>query len=1011
MNAHRSPVHSSWKIAVIFFFLKFASAHALNNEKTISQFTQSTWRTAEGLPELSIQTLEETNDGYLWVGTQEGLARFDGQHFTVFDHTNTPAFQSDFVTTLLEDDAHFLWVGTINGLLLRDSHGMFQSLAPEEPCKLSRVLSASRDRDGTIWIGGIGGLLHASSGHVLRCFRQSDGLANDVITSVVADGDGVIWTIARGHLHRISNGHVEDIATPIDSDDRPIHLYHDNHQAPILQTWKEQLLRWDGAHFQKWQPSGVSYTGRARAVLEDRDGGFWIATESSGLYRSRVQTDRPRAGEHELDDVGMQTLFQDKSGNLWVGTLGHGLVRLRDGVFTMFSRREGLAAQGATSVVTDSHGSVWVGTLNGLTRFDKNGAHQITLRQGLSNSFINALANAADGGIWVGMRGNIVDHIIDGRVDHHIDVESTLPMGAVTVVVEDNQHRLWIGTDGGGVFVWSNGSLKNYTTSDGLPSNLITTLSPGSHGMFWVGTSNGVATIAGDSVDRNPVLDGKLTDTTIVSLYEDIHGMIWIGTLSRGLVRVDGSEVTTFGAQQGLLDETVNCVLMDDDNNLWIGGNRGIVRIKSTSIVDVVNKAKQRLEISAFGEANGLKSGKTEDCTQSSATGAANGRLWFATMEGAAVVDPDNLGLAPFPLEPQIEQMFADNTLVNPILSEASLPSNLASLEIHYTAPDLTAAEAVEFRYRLTGTYDNWTNVGNERTARYVNVAPGLHRFEVQARRRNDMWSGSASIALSVPPLFYQTHWFFILALATVFLMLWITHYLRIESLRSRSAVADERRRIAGEIHDNLAQGFSAISIQIDAASRAIERSKELAIKHLTIAREVAISSLADARRSVWNLQSRRTTANSLAASIQSVGEQLTLGREIRLSTRIEGVPWIPNATVEHDMTRIAQEAVSNAIEHGKATEVDVLITYHRLHLELEVTDNGRGFEKEKPDRPHRGFGMVNMERRAHASGGHMLINSAQGVGTSVWIGIPRVKLLRIFEGPSAPKKRNAIDV
>ena len=956
-----------------------------------------TWQTDAGLPELAVQSIFEASDGYLWIGTQEGLARFDGAKFEVFDHVNTPALKSDFITAIVEDGDHALWIGTTQGLAMRSADGRFTTFGSEQGFPLPRVSMAAADSDGSVWIGGRGGVAHIVHGHVERVFGVADGLANDFVGYLAVDRDGTLWVTTRGHLHRIKSGKVENFSEAEGLKGHSISGLFTSRSGELwVLTIGSGLFRRDGDRFNAWWPNGVPESVNVRDLLEDRDGTIWVATDARGVFRTWQHLLSGTTSEQGLNDLGVQTLFEDSAGSLWIGTLGRGLIRLRDGSFTAYTKSEGLSTDSVFSVMQDRHGDVWAGTLNGLTRISIDEVRSYSHANGLSGNYISALGDDNAGGLWVGIGGLGLDHLSNGKVDRTISLKPAQSAASVTAIVLDRQGRLWAGTDVAGVARIVGGNIDYLTTQQGMPENFVGAIAEDVRGEIWIGTNRGLGKVDGDRVDADALHDEELRSAAILSLYVDGRDTLWIGTLGRGLWRYSGGHLTHYSMREGLPNETINSIVTDVQDNLWLGSNRGIFRIQRSELDDVAAGRRATMQVTHFGQADGMKSAETSAGAQPSAWRSSDGRLWFATVQGAVVVDPERIATARPPLRTYVESVRANDQPVDLHADAAHVPAATSRLEIRYAAPDLLDAETTRFRYRLQGVDTDWVDVGGERIARYANVPPGARRFEVQARRDNEAWNGAmTAVTFQIAPMFYQTWWFAAVCAAVLIGLLWFLHHLRVEWLHMQSAVADERRRIAGEIHDSLAQGFSAISVQIEAALGRLDRAPDLAVGHLKLARDVSRTSLSEARRSVWNLQSPPPSQTSLVAAISAACEQIAYGRGASVRVQAHGHAWSVNPAAENNLVRICQEAVSNAIQHGGAAQIHIDAMYTFNQLVLTVTDDGAGFDTAAvPATPGRGFGLANMRRRAAATGGRLDIVSAHGVGTRITVMLPRVAML-----------------
>ncbi len=974
-----------------------SGADALTPSKSISQFAMDTWQTDAGLPELAIQSIVEARDGYLWIGTQEGLARFDGAQFTVFDHVNTPALMSDFIFTLAEDGDHALWIGTARGLTVRHADGQFQAFGNAQGFPFPQVAKAVADSDGSVWIGGRGGVAHIVHGRVERLFGVADGLASDVIGYLAIDRDGALWVTASGHLHRIKSGKVENLSDAEGLKGHSISSLFASRTGEIwLMSDGAEIFRRDGERFESWWPNGVPETAHVRDLLEDRDGNIWIATAADGVFRVWQHPLTGTTAEQGLNDIGLLKLFEDSAGNLWLGTLGRGLIRLRDGNFTAYTKTEGLSADSVFSVMEDRRGDIWAGTLNGVTRISIDEVRRYSRANGLSGNYVSALGDDNTGGVWVGLGGSRLDHVTNGKVDRRIGLKPPLPTSIVTAIVADRESRLWVGTDGAGVARIVGDKVDYLTMQQGMPDNFVRAIAEDARGAIWIGTNHGFGKVDGDRFDADALADEELRRAVVLSLYVDDRDALWIGTMEHGLWRYMGGHITHYTMREGLPNETINSILTDAEDNVWLGSNRGIFRIRRNEIDDVAAGRRTTMDVTRFGQADGMKSAETSAGSQPTAWRSGDGRLWFATVQGVVVIDPTRLAAARAPLHTFVESVRANDRLVDAQSGSIDLPAGMSRLEIRYTAPDMMAAETTRFRYRLDGVDADWIDVGGERIARYANIPPGARRFEVQARRDNEGWSGAATaLTFVVAPMFYETWWFAAACAALLTALLWFVHHLRVEWLHMQSAVADERRRIAGEIHDSLAQGFSAISVQIEAALGRLDRAPDLAVGHLKLARDVSRTSLSEARRSVWNLQSPPTSQTSLAAAIAAACEQIAYGHGASVSVEARGHAWSVNPSAENHLVRICQEAVSNAIHHGGGVEIHIDAMYTFNQLVVTVVDDGVGFDPAAAcTTPGRGFGLANMRRRAMATGGRLDIASVRNVGTRVTVTLPRIAML-----------------
>jgi ligand-binding sensor domain-containing protein/anti-sigma regulatory factor (Ser/Thr protein kinase) len=973
------------------------SAHGLSAEKRISQFAIDKWRTSDGLPEMAAQAITQTADGYLWIGTQEGLARFDGRRFVVFNHANSPGLRSDLIFALAEDKAGFLWIGTVGGAVVYSAKEGFRTLCAADGMPITRVRTIVRDRDGSVWIGGVGGIVKASAGVAVQAytFNGSGSSEANAVSRAAIDDDGSLWVVSQSRLYELDDGKFNPVVVSDEKIEKRIsRLFLSDRGELWLLSDDGRLYRRRNGAFERWWPEGLPATVQIRAMHEDRQKNIWIATPANGLFRSSESGLLGQPAEHSFAEVGLMSLFEDSSEDLWIGTLGRGLLRIRDGAFTTYTKEEGLSSDSVYSVVQDAHGSIWTGTMDGLSRADIDEVQHLTQRDGLASSVISSLAAADDGGIWAGTPGPSLAHIADGKVIRRFDLSPPHEASKVTAVLEDAQHQVWIGTDGAGTARLTSADTHYFMSGRDLQSDVVGALAQDKNGAIWVGTNAGVFRIDGEHLNLKPIPDDAIENKAISVLHFDARGVLWIGTFGTGLYSWDRDKLVAFNTSKALPEETINSVVTDAADNLWIGTNRGISRFSRGQLDAFRRDPATPLLFDRFTDADGMKVAETSGGAQPSATRSADGRLWFATSEGVAVIDPMKSMADEMPLEPTIESVRTNDSLETRSTAGIHLASAPPWIEFQFTAPELRSGSSIEFRYRLAGTDDTWSPAGPERVARYSNLTPGTHTFEVQARHEGHEWgSATASVALSMDPRFYQTPWFVLLLATSAITLIALAHHLRIQWVRMQSAVSDERRRIAGEIHDHLAQGFSGIAIQVDAAMRRLDRSPQLARPHLQVARDVAVSSLDEARRSVWNLQ-ETGSSDGLAHSLRQACEQIVWGHPAKLLVAETGRAWALKPMTELQLTRVAEEAVHNAVEHGKAAEISISVSYSMFAVLLVISDDGSGYDADKADTSStRGFGLKNIKHRVRQIRGSVDIVSSSGVGTKVTISVPRLSL------------------
>ncbi len=973
-------------LGLLCLMLPLQPARALDPAKTISQYVHSTWRVEDGLPQNGITKILETRDGYLWVGTQAGLARFDGVSFTTFDHTNTPSLHRDYISDLVEDSQGTLWIATTSGGVVSFHDGLFSHLDAVEP-RGGSVLAAAPD--GSLWIGGYGGLMHFKNGVLVKAYTTADGLAGDPVRSLVVDRDRAVWIGSSGGLNRLANGKLQTYSVRDglpNKDVAALRLVADG--TLLVKTQNSEFVRFADGRFVPWHIQGVAGSN-IRDVILDRDGNFWLASGTEGLLRFKGKQLSQFTTKDGLGSDAVAHVYEDRDGNLWVGTLGGGLERFRDGSFTTFAKAEGISDNEAYSVIEDSKGDIWTTAPDGL--------HQ--LHGGEMRVYKTVDKMLDPWSLWIDHATNLLVGTSKGMLQmiHGSLVPAPtgcagMPTYLMSGIIEDSAHQLWVTTLGGGLVRCVNGKVAGlYTASTGLLSNALYALAQGPDGTIWTGGDNGLNSIKDSHITSYPRLNG-VSNVWVVSLYFDSKGILWIGTFGQGLFRLEDGRFTQYTTHQGLQSDTLYSIVEDAANNLWIGSDKGISRITREDLDAVAAGSRGTITPTVFGKADGMKSSDVSGGTQPNAWRAHDGRLWFPTGRGVVVVDPARLKLNDRAPPSRIEQMVADETPID-LANAVRLQPGTRRLEIRYTAPNLSSPERTQFRYRLDGFDEQWIPGGTQRIAHYTNLPPGHYTFHVNARVASGQWSAQEGVlAFELRPQFYQTAWFRLLCGLAIIAVLWGAYRLRVSLLHARAAVLEERQRIAREIHDSLAQSLSGILFQTEAALISMTRAPTMTATHLISARELAKSSLDDARYSVWNLSPPVLDQKNLSESLSSMARQLAHGRVEELDIQSTGTAWDMQPEAKHHVVMIAQEAISNAIQHGEARTISINLTFDDDALSLAVSDDGGGFSQlvEVP-MPARGYGLRNMRHRANCLGARLAVTSQIGSGTRVMLFVPRL--------------------
>lgn len=771
----------------------------LDPQRAITQYAITTWRTTEGLPQNSASALLQTRDGYLWIGTEEGLCRFDGVTFTLFDRRNSPGLTANHAVSFCEDKSGTLWIGTWGGGLVRYRGGKFEPAATEVGALSGGIWSIVEDHADHIWAATARGLLRVD-GDKAALLTTRDGLPSDNIRAVAEDAAGDLWIATRdGGLARYREGRFTIFTTKDGlSSNNLTALCPDREGNLWVGTAGAGLNCFRDGHFKALTTKDGLSHDTVWCITEDRRGNLWIGTYGGGLDRlsgGRISALTSRQG---LSDDYVWQVYEDREGNLWVGTAGGGLCRLKDGKLVVYSSREGLSSDAVRVILEDRKGAFWIGTTGGgLCRLKDGTVTTFTRKEGLSSDSIRSLCAARDGSLWVGSETGGLDHLVPGGRIEHYGADQGLRNQFVLSVLEDKQGAVWAGTNGGGLSRLEGGRFTTYTTKEGLGANVVYALCEDPAGAVWAGTDVGLSRIQGGRVTGYEGME-RIARELVICISRDRDGTLWLGTASGGLLRLKDGKVAAITGREGLFSDTIFAVLEDGEGQFWMGCNKGIFSVPRKSLEAVADVTAAAVTCAVFGRTEGLRD---PECNLAQPAGwrGSDGRLWFPTSAGAACITP--WLIRPNPVAPSmaIESAQADGRTLD-VTRPVSLPAGTKDIEFIYTGLSFSAPERVHFKYMLEGFDSDWKDAGTRRAAYYTNVPPGPHAFKVTACNEDGLWSETpATFLFRVEPHFYQRFSFYMLCLIAAFFTGWAVYRLRVSALKAHErelvALVEERTR------------------------------------------------------------------------------------------------------------------------------------------------------------------------------------------------------------------------
>lgn len=1007
-------------VVLCLLLLSVRTAPALERGERLAQLGEQTWQSDAGLPQNTVHAVLQTRNGYLWVATEAGLARFDGISFRVFDTETTPALPSELVNDLEEDSTGALWISTTGGLareaegefarftganglpsgsvfstlvprgggllaltsgglaLLRGDH--FRELAGAESfAPIEGASAAVEDRSGRIYVAGAREVVaFREDGSELRRLPVDRALGE---VQALALGDaGEVWVAARNGAAVVRDGQCVPLPQVERLPSRDVRALLADGAGGMWIGTARGLAHWTGSSFAGIAGEDLLAGAAVARLFRDREGMMWVAT-SRGLAR---------IGEGGLDVMpkrspltGVLSIFEDREGSVWLGTENAGLTVLREQAFSTIAQEDGLTARTARAVYQDVAGSIWVGTDGG--GLDRVVQDRAVGQAALSSDVVLSIASTGED-LWVGTPDGL-NRVRGGRVTLFTTADG-LPDDFVRSLYADRDGSLWIGTRAGLAHM-VHGEFRSYSRMDGLGADLIGAMHRTRAGELWIGTLGGLSRWDGEGFRTVSQREGLGSDA-VTSLLEDHAGKLWVGTLDGGLSRIQGGKVRVLAPARTGLPETIFGMLEDERGEMWLSSRRGIYRVGMAELNRLADGGGGVLKPRVYGVSDGLRISEASSGGHPAAWGMRDGSLWFATLDGVAWVQPRSVGRNAVPPPTVIEAVLLNDRPVElPGLmagGELRVPPSERRLQVQYAGLSFLAPQKVRYRYRLVGFDRDWVDAGTRRAAFYTNLSPGRYRFEVMSENEDGVWSRSAAaFAVRVAPTLLESWWFYgLLALGVAALIL-AAYRWRLHTVEAQyQAVLAERGRIAREIHDTLAQGYVAISVQLELVGRLLGSSKEAALRQLEETKEMVRLSLAEARSSIWNLRSLSETG-TLPSRMAAMTEQRSQhgGPAVRLE--VKGTYRPMAAGVEQEVLRVAQEAVANAVRHASAKQVVVTLRYDASVLALQVSDDGVGFRTAGEDLSRHGhFGLQGMRERAERLGARLSVSSTEGEGTVV---------------------------
>ncbi len=775
-------------VLLLLIIISSVTTAISGSTKKIDQYVRQSWKTENGLPQNTITAITQTSDGFIWLGSKEGLIRFDGREFIEFNSKNTKALKSNEIWTLLTDSKGIMWIGTNGGGLVRFQNGVFKNFSTKEGLADNAVWSLYEDRNGDIWAGTGGGGISILSNNHFRTIDTSDGLCGNYIWNITEDRSGTVWAGSDGnYISRITE---DSIRTFSISDGYPGDYTMASLTDKSGNLWfgaaGSGVIRYDGKTFKTYSLKNVITDDIIWKIIQDKEGSLWIATDGGLLKYSNGSFD-VFDEQDGLPGNSVSALYEDYEGNIWAGMRGGGISKFTNGEITTFTSKEGLSHNNVYSVYADSEDNLWICTSKGLNLFKKNKFSNSFKDIGLDYNIILSVTKRRNGEIWVGTDGDGIFRMVNGRFVHYT-TEDGLASNTIWAIYEDRDSTVWIGADGGGLIKYSHDTFQKFKDPL-MHGEFISAITSDREGSLWIGTRDGSGIFKIQNGRVTSAFSEKPDADDIWSLYADNENNIWVGT-EKGLYKIRNNQVYSYNEKNGLSTKLIYAVIDDDLGNLWLSSNIGLIRIRKRDIDAIDTGKKNALFPSVFGTAEGMM---TTECNNGfpSCTKTKDGKLWFPTVKGVVMVDPYAFGLNVRKIPLIIERVTINGEYYNPD-TVITVPPGKGDLEFYFAALSFKALEKMNYSYMLKGFDKKWIDGGKRREAFYTNIPPGRYSFVVKAFD-NDGNTREISVEFKLEPHFYQTVWFFILIILLLAGIIYSIYKFRVMQIRKHELLLEQK--------------------------------------------------------------------------------------------------------------------------------------------------------------------------------------------------------------------------
>lgn len=745
--------------------------------KPSNHYQLNIFTSENGLPMNSVISLAQTPDGFIWIGTETGLVRFDGITFELYNRKNLPLMTNELIRTLLVDRSGTLWIGIRGGGVLRFRNGRFESFDTEN--LISDIIwTMAESRDGSIWIGASNGCIRYHDGHIEKITFPPESLSEN-IRAITEDYDGNIWlgtpkgliSVKRkgDKLHSEFKGYKN---TQINA------ILQDRSGVLWLGTMGRGLIRFHQGKKRFYGKSSGFKSNEIQCIIEDHPGNLWVGTYGGGVYVKKPDS-RTFLRFDQTINIGSSSVYallEDRERTLWIGTESGGLSNLREARVISYSKKDGLSQNIIHTLFEDSRGGIWIGTMgSGIDCFRNNRFRNISQSDGLAANTIVSFAEHPEGWLWIGIRGGGINRF--NLTDNTIDLFNTrngLSGSIVRSLYTDPEGILWAGTDDGGLHRFIG---ERFHLTQKIPYR-INTMFKDTQNYLWIGTwGNGIYRYKPDRLEIFNKEKG-MGSNVVFAFHQDENECIWIGTYGSGLIRYKDGVFRGIAKNDGLCDDTVFSIIEDQKKNLWMSTNNGITSINRLELEKYLQNSDYKFHPTVFSKEDGMKSTECNGGGQPAGIMTRKGQIWFPTTRGISMIDPGQISMNPIP-PPVVIKKFIVNRNSLPIHSDNPIYEWEKGIQIGYTALSFIVPRRIRFKYRLKGFDTKWVDAGSRRLAHYPDLPPGRYKFSVIAANSDGTWNREGdSFEFVLKSKFYQTILFKTLLLFILLLISYGLFYL-----------------------------------------------------------------------------------------------------------------------------------------------------------------------------------------------------------------------------------------